>query len=354
MSDYQLFAPLADNEYEALKADIARCGVLVAVEQDESGNILDGHHRVRACYELGITDYPVTVRYGLTEDAKHEHVFKLNLLRRQLGPVSWAEAFKRLCEMRGVSLGRGARNDKTSATVAEVAKELGVPERTARHRLQVADELVGHPEVAQAVDRGDLSIYEARWRLNSDYRAALKAKPAAPPTGRYSTLVVDPPWVVGELSRYVRPQQVGFDYPSMSPDELRDFGAVVANVAAPDCHLYVWTTHKQLPFALELVNHWGFSYECLLTWVKNVGMTPYSFMRTTEYVLFCHRGNLRLLRLGLPTHFEAKTTGHSVKPDAFFDLVREASPEPRLELFARKPHDGFVPWGNEVEATEAS
>jgi ParB-like chromosome segregation protein Spo0J len=43
-------------EYEALKTDIKENGVLVAVEVDEFGIILDGQNRARACRDLGIND----------------------------------------------------------------------------------------------------------------------------------------------------------------------------------------------------------------------------------------------------------------------------------------------------------
>ena len=46
---YQVMPPLSPEEYAALKADIATRGVLFPVEYDEDGNILDGHHRVKAC-----------------------------------------------------------------------------------------------------------------------------------------------------------------------------------------------------------------------------------------------------------------------------------------------------------------
>src|SRR5690606_26376855 len=81
---YQVMPPLTDEEYEALKADIAQRGVQVPVEYDEDGNILDGYHRVRACLELGITDWPKVVRRGLTEEQKIEHALVLNLHRRHL------------------------------------------------------------------------------------------------------------------------------------------------------------------------------------------------------------------------------------------------------------------------------
>jgi DNA-binding Lrp family transcriptional regulator len=82
---FQIFAALSADEYAALKADIATRGVLVPVELDEAGAVLDGHHRVRACQELGITEYPRLVRTNLHSDAeKRSHVRALNLLRRHL------------------------------------------------------------------------------------------------------------------------------------------------------------------------------------------------------------------------------------------------------------------------------
>ena len=81
---YQVMPSLTAEEYDALKTDIAEHGVLVPVEIDEHGNILDGHHRVRACEELGRKDYPSTMRVGLSEEEKIEHALTLNLARRHL------------------------------------------------------------------------------------------------------------------------------------------------------------------------------------------------------------------------------------------------------------------------------
>jgi hypothetical protein len=80
---YQLLPPLTEDEYAALKADIAENGVMVPVEIDEDGNLLDGHHRAAIAAELGI-DYPTVLRAGLTEDQKHAHALRLNLQRRHL------------------------------------------------------------------------------------------------------------------------------------------------------------------------------------------------------------------------------------------------------------------------------
>lgn len=75
-----------------LRDDIATRGVLVPVEVDEHGHILDGHHRVSICEDLGIRNYPRVVRSGLTETDKIAHAVALNLSRRHLTPDARAKA----------------------------------------------------------------------------------------------------------------------------------------------------------------------------------------------------------------------------------------------------------------------
>lgn len=84
MTDYQVMPDLTAEEYAELKSDIATRGVMVPIEFDEHGNVLDGHHRLRACSELGIKEYPKVIRAGMTEAEKRTHARKLNMARRQL------------------------------------------------------------------------------------------------------------------------------------------------------------------------------------------------------------------------------------------------------------------------------
>jgi N6-adenosine-specific RNA methylase IME4 len=79
--------------------------------------------------------------------------------------------------------------------------------------------------------------------------------------------------------------------------------------------------------------------------VKPSGFTPFSWQYSTELCLFARRGGLALERMGLRLDLSAPQGTHSTKPVAFYDLVAAASPEPRLEMFARTNRDGFVPWG---------
>lgn len=175
----------------------------------------------------------------------------------------------------------------------------------------------------------------------------LRSKGVILPSGKYSCIVIDPPWAMQKIERVVRPNQVEFGYPTMNEDELKAFP--LPEIAADDCHLYLWTTQKHLPMALRLAEHWGFRYQCLMTWVKNVGFTPFSWMYSTEHVLFCTKGSLPLLKIGKRLDFQAKVREHSRKPDEFYEIVREASPAPRIDVFSREKRDGFDQYGNEVD-----
>lgn len=176
----------------------------------------------------------------------------------------------------------------------------------------------------------------------------LEAAKTPLPVGKYRCIVIDPPYPMQKIEREERPKQGAYlDYPTM---ELEAIAALpIADLADVEgCHLYVWTTQKFLPDTLKLIEAWGFRYQCLMTWVKPTGMTPYSWMYNTEFVVFARVGNLPLTRNGLKLSFEAASNGHSVKPTIFYDRVLSASPEPRLEMFARQSREGFSVWGNEV------
>jgi site-specific DNA-methyltransferase (adenine-specific) len=100
---YQLMPSLSPWEFAALKEDIRAHGVLVPVELDEAGNVLDGHHRIRAWEELraegaGPAPYPRHIRAGLREAEKAQLVVALNLYRRHLGHAERVDMIEALKE----------------------------------------------------------------------------------------------------------------------------------------------------------------------------------------------------------------------------------------------------------------
>ena len=355
---FRLLAPLNDEEFAALKADVQRRGVQVPIEFDEEGHVLDGLARLRACRELGITDYPFVVRRGLSEAEKVDHRLKLNLLRRRLGPIGWAKAFDQLLIARGVARGQGARNDRTSASVAEVALELGVSPRTARYRLELADRLAGSPELVAAVDDGTLSASTALSMLHLAARRRTYAELPTPslPTGPFGVVLGDPPWRYPE-GDFLPGLAVEHHYPTLSTDEIAGYrdaeGRSVADLASPDAALFLWTTTTHLPDALRVMAAWGFEYFTKFTWVKpSIGL-GFWVRNRHEDLLIGRRGTLAApLPEARPDNvIEAPRGAHSAKPPIVYDLIEGMFPGlPKVELFARSQRPGWASFGNQLVA----
>lgn len=228
-----------------------------------------------------------------------------------------------------------------AAPVSQARADLEqVADSPARERLTA---IVDQQEKADA----DRKQRIANWQEHERRRTLAAQTP--PPVGQYRTIVVDPPWPMKKIERGVRPNQGEYlDYPTMQLAEIYNLG--IEKLAADDgCHLYLWTTHKFLPEALKMVSRWGFRYNCLMTWVKTTGMTPYSYRFNTEHVVFATRGSMAVQRKGLPLAFEGESLGHSRKPDTFYNMIAQASPGPRLDMFARCEREGFSLWGNEID-----
>jgi len=203
--------------------------------------------------------------------------------------------------------------------------------------------------IAKTKDQGEELTSIGTQRLAKKLKQIEQTEIESPPLPekKYQTLVIDPPWPTQKILREVRPKQDIFDYPTMTIEQIKQFP--LNEIAAENCHLYLWTTHKFLPDALDILNVWGFKYQCLLTWVKNVGMTPFSWMYSTEHCLFGRQGNLGLLIKGVRLDFHAKVREHSRKPDEFYNKVILVSPEPRIDIFSREEREGFEQYGIEKE-----
>jgi len=230
--------------------------------------------------------------------------------------------------------------------------DLGISESQSHRWQAIATIPKAHLEAAIAsvkAKREELTsrdMYRLARQLERSQRGIIEAAPM--PEGPFRCIVIDPPWPMEKIEREVRPNQgLVLDYPVMSLEEIA--ALPIPDRAEPTgCHIYLWVTQKYLPAGLQLFKTWDVAYQCLLTWVKPTGMTPYSWMYNTEHVLFGRIGSLPLDRLGLKLSFEAPALRHSQKPDIFYERVRQASPGPRSDMFAREPHEGFTAWGNEV------
>lgn len=210
---YQVARDLNQVEYEALKTDIEERGVMVPVELDEDGNVLDGHHRVRICAELGIADYPTIVRKGLTEEQKFEHARKLNANRRHMSKEERDETM------------RAMRAD--GMTYQQIADKVGVNVATA-HRA-AADVPILHLQNEKGQTRP--ATYERKpdpeplptWVTQSSVTAAVIEEDEEPePEPTPAPLPVRPP----------RPTREPEPIPAALPDAVTIHHADARNLAS--------------------------------------------------------------------------------------------------------------------------
>jgi ParB-like chromosome segregation protein Spo0J len=300
-AQYQLLPDLAEDEYEALKADIAERGVQVPIERDETGAVLDGHHRLRACEELGITEYPTIIRTGMDEDEKRRHVLALNLDRRHLTREQKRELVARLLVATPeVSNRQIAEQAKVSDhTVADVRSRI-VPRAQNAHGDSTVDTL-GRRQAAhrpsavitttpqqtqQALDILQTSSAEPPKPLSTATELRHAARDAARAAGREdaeqraSELVSDPAWA--ESAFRLICADIAGGMPDI-PDESVDFiitdppypqehlqtysalGALAARVLKPGGSLLAMAGQSYLPEVMarlseRLAYHWTVAY----------------------------------------------------------------------------------------------
>lgn len=266
------------------------------------------------------------------------------------------EAFRREGDLLRLMLERGERarqedgNRKALQRVTPTLAELGYDHRIEGMRAQdaaaIKDGVVRKYFAAQRPKREPATV-AGLMMFASDAAKRTETVTPALPAGQYRTIVIDPPWPMDKSARTVAPEQgTRLDYPTMTLEQIA--ALPIADVSADGTQLYLWVTQRFLPDAFTLVAGWGFTYHCLLTWVKRGGFAPFSFMFNAEHAIFAYRPPLDLALLGQKIAFSAPTAGHSVKPGAFYELVEQVSHEPRIEFFARQARPGWIVWGDEA------
>lgn len=117
-----------------------------------------------------------------------------------------------------------------------------------------------------------------------------------------------------------------------------------------------WTTDAHLPFAIEVMKCWGFTYATIgFVWNKKeksgkqVCYYGYWTMKGTEICLLGRKGKVKPIKHNVRQLVEAERREHSRKPDIVRDKIVELLGDlPRIELFARQRTKGWDVWGDEV------
>lgn len=183
-------------------------------------------------------------------------------------------------------------------------------------------------------------------------------------TGKYRTIVADPPWSIerrlGKGGRRKNATEVPYEF--MSIEDIK--ALPVATLAADDSMLFMWATRKVFRegTAAEVARSWGFEPCGEVIWgLRNPGMGSSYVKNDHEPLLIAKRGGASLTAelSGVwywRQFYEVGAAGvpqkvHSAKPEGFFEQVEQASPGPRVELFARTGRLGWDHWGDQSLGT---
>ncbi len=371
---YQLLPPLSADDYAALEASIVEHGVLVPVEYDEDGEILDGHHRVQICENLGLVDWPRFVRKGLSEPERRTLARELNVSRRHLTSAQKRELIE------------GQLRDTPSISSRAIAAMLGVDDKTVstvRRRLESTAEIPQFEEIKgrdgknrparkpirtaflpEVDNRRELmrvakDLRADQQRVRHDVRLAhmdmiAEAGRAHAPAalGRaYPVYYLDPPWKFGVRSEATgREKSAENHYPTMTTEEIVALLAPMLGGAHPAV-AFVWATNPMLPDGLRVLEACGFAYVHHWIWDKEIAGTGYWGRDRHELLLIGRRGEIAAPLPGTQpeTVYRERKGPHSAKPAWFAETIERLYPGiAKIELFCRAPRPGWDVWGFEA------
>lgn len=260
-------------------------------------------------------------------------------------------------------LSKGAATPRTDIVSARLPtlEQLGVSQKESSRWQRIASipEEWFEEYLANAKERTQTALLRAvnQMKIKEARKRAPSHVDTPPfPEKKYRCIVIDPPWPMEKSERTERPNQGRFlDYPTLTLDEIT--ALPIQNLADEDlgCQIYLWTTHRFLPDAINLLKTWGATYHCTFTWIKPTGMTPFSYQLNSEFAVFGYIGPFEMRQMGLPVAFNASSSRHSEKPDEFYEIVLKGSPAgdgERLDMYARRPRLGFEPWGVDIDEFE--
>jgi N6-adenosine-specific RNA methylase IME4 len=167
--------------------------------------------------------------------------------------------------------------------------------------------------------------------------------------GLYNVISIDPAWnYEGEnknITSYdANGRRVANPYPEMSTQEIKDIKLPLLN----DSVVFLWTTHKFLPDAFDILKNWNLDYKATLVWNKEkIGMGAW-FRMQCEFCLVGIKGKPYWDNTTYRDIINEPRRQHSRKPDAFFDMVDKITLGRKLEYFSREKREGWDVFGNDV------
>ena len=167
--------------------------------------------------------------------------------------------------------------------------------------------------------------------------------------GLYDVIAIDPPWPYEGENKSVTSydaigRRVANPYPEMSIEQIKKIELPLTDNAV----VFLWTTHKFLPDAFEILKEWGMEYKATLVWDKQkIGMGAWLRMQC-EFCVIGIKGKPYWDNTTYRDVLSEARREHSRKPDGFFDMVDAITMGRKLEYFSREKRNGWEVFGNDT------
>jgi len=163
------------------------------------------------------------------------------------------------------------------------------------------------------------------------------------PDGKYDLVVIDPPWKY-DAEYDSNDRRVSSPYPELDISELKKIDCF-----ADDCVLWLWTTHKFIWTARQLLGKWGFKYKAILVWDKEKMGMGHWLRCQSEFCLLGIKGKPEWELYDERDIIRSARNNHSEKPDEFYKMIEKMCPaQKKIDIFARKKREGWEVFGDEL------
>jgi N6-adenosine-specific RNA methylase IME4 len=360
-----LIPPLSEDEYNQLEQNCIAEGIRDSLVTWQ-GTLIDGHNRYEIATKHNLPYKTIDKEFYNENDViewiiynqfgrRNLSNYQRSVLALRLEPIFQEKAKENQKGGKGGIL-LSLNSEKATAIdkYKEMAKVAGVGHDTIAKVKKIEQEAA--PEVKQKLLIGEMSINEAYQDIKKEkakierteyiekQRQDIQAGTHTLPAGKFEVICIDPPW--NYKTQYdAGGRRVANPYPEMTQEELKQ----LTIPASDDCIMFLWTTHKFIFDAKELLDHWGFSYRNILVWNKEqIGMGDL-FRMQCEFCLIGIKG--KPILNNNHTHrdiFTETRREHSRKPQKFYDMVEELCIGRKLDYFSRDHKKGWEVYGNET------
>ncbi len=159
---------------------------------------------------------------------------------------------------------------------------------------------------------------------------------------KYTTVLADPPWDIQQKGNYGAINH----YNLMTLDQIKQMP--IDDLTTDNAHCWLWVTNATLEAGFDVLRAWNFCPRGIYTWVKpRLGLGVY-LRNCTEHLILGTKGKAPIKFKGQMNWGFMPLQDHSHKPEEVYDIIERCSDGEYLELFARRPRNGWHSWGNEI------